>query len=185
MFSFFSSNPSTAAADTTHLATAVTNAPTQSFSDLVVPSVERLIDPSVSPIAVAKDLAHAAGQSAGAVAADVAVPDSIETVARFFGADSLLASYGPGRAASAITGPLFEKLTTTPILKGCMAVIGKYSSLLSLAVSGITALQVGVVAAAGLAAGYALYKYFTGRAQAAPSRVQPSNDEPQLQPAIA
>ena len=39
--------------------------------------------------------------------------------------------------------------------------LAKYSSLLSLTVSGITALQWGVAAAATLAAGYAVYRYFT------------------------
>ena len=42
-----------------------------------------------------------------------------------------------------------------------MAVIENYSSVLSLAISGITALQVGVVAAAGVAAAYALDRFFT------------------------
>lgn len=151
-------------------------ASTLSFSDLIVPSIHKLIDPDVSAVSVAKELIHAAGTSAGGVAADAAVPDGIEMVARWVGADGLLAKYGPGRAASAITEPLVEKLVTGPIMKGCMAVIENHSALLSLAISGITALQVGVIAAAGIATAYALYKYFTNRADVTDKQKTPSHD---------
>jgi hypothetical protein len=142
-------------------ATPLATAAPHSMSDLVVPSIHKLLDPEISPVAVAKELVHAASGTAGGVAADVAVPDGIEAVARLVGADGLLAKYGPGRAASAVAEPLVERLLSAPIMKGCMAVIENYSSVLSLAISGITALQVGVVAAAGVAAAYALYRFFT------------------------
>jgi hypothetical protein len=134
-----------------------------SFSELVLPSIERLIDPNVSGVGVANELIHAAGQSAGAVAADAAVPDGIEMIARFMGADGFLARYGPGRAAAVVTEHVTEKLMTGPIMKGCMAVLERYSSILSMAISGITALQVGVAVAAVGATAYALYRYFSSQ----------------------
>ena len=156
MFTLFSGNATPQVSDVP-----LALAASQSFSDLVVPSIGALIDPERSPVVVANQLIDAVSNSAGGVAADVAVPDGIETIARLVGADGLLAKYGPGRAAAAVTQPLVEKLLATPIIKGCMAVLESYSSFLSLAVSGITALQFGVAAAAGLATGYALYRFFT------------------------
>jgi hypothetical protein len=156
-----------AAQATTSIVPADAKVHASSFSDLVVPSIERLIDPNVSAVAVAKDLIHATGQSAGAVAADAAVPDRLELLARFVGVDGLLARYGPGRAAAVVTEHVTEKLMTGPIMKGCMAVLERYSSLLSMAISGITALEIGVTVAAVGATTYALYKYFTSPKESA------------------
>jgi hypothetical protein len=172
MFSLFSGNA------TPHVAeVSLASAAPQSMSDLVVPSIRALIDPERSPVAVAKQLIDAASNSAGGVAADVAVPDGIETIARFVGADGLLAKYGPGRAAAAVAQPLVEKLLSTPIIKGCMAVLESYSSLISLTISGITALQFGVAAAAGLATGYALYRFFTQPAKEAAKDASPEPEK--------
>lgn len=143
--------------------TAAATASASPFSELIIPSIKKLIDPNTSAVSVAKDLIDAAGTSAGATAADLAVPDGVEIIARLIGADGLLAKYGPGHAASAVTKPVVEKLVSGPIMKACMSVLENYSSLLSLTISGITALQIGVVAAAGVATGYALYKFFTSR----------------------
>ena len=166
MFSLFSSQSpfmvSSSGPEAINAAVTANSATSASFSDLVIPSIGKLLDPEVSPVVVAKDLAHAAAQKAGGVAGDLAVPDGIETVARWVGADGLLARFGPARAASAVTESLFEKIMTGPMLKGCMAVIEKYSSILSLSISGLTALQFGVGFAAVAAAGYALYRYFKG-----------------------
>jgi hypothetical protein len=159
MFSNFSKVEAPSAA----VSTAIAGVVPASFSDLVVPAIGKLIDPEVSAVGVAQELIAAAGGSAGSVAADAAVPDGIEAIAKLLGADGLLAKYGPGRAAAAVTTPIIEKLVSAPIMKGCMAVIAKHSALLSLAITGLTALQVGVVAAAGIAAGYAVYRFFKGR----------------------
>jgi hypothetical protein len=137
-----------------------TQALTRSLSDLIMPSIGGLLDSNVSPVSVAKDLMRAAGTSAGRVSADVAVPDAIESFASLVGAQGLLAKYGPGRAASAITEPLIEKLVAKPIMEGCMAVLAKYSAVLSLTITGITALQVGVAAAAGIGVAYAFNRFF-------------------------
>jgi hypothetical protein len=85
-----------------------------------------------------------------------------------------------------VTEPIVEKFVFAPFLKACMAVIEKHFSLLSRASFGITAIQVGVVAAAGIATAYALYKYFTHREDLLDTKnVTSRHSSTQLCPAIA